>query len=427
MKFGSNDGEQVGALIRQLRLDRHMSLSKLAIRAAVAKSTLSYWESQARVPSIPELEAVLTALEVAPATRISALKLIDAPRAVQRLRSLTQGAPPLSGDLLRAMRMRRKWSQERLATVLCVRRSSVSKWESGELWPASETLRQLCVVLRATSQEQSALAQGRVSFGRETGPTTSDSAAERLWVTLHDSSIELRDLMYLSLEADLWGESQRHADGGWARPMLCEVYSRHAQFMEEQDRLTEAKWNSQTVINMCSALPEHLDRFVPAAIAYSKVLALGPNGSVNAAMETIRTWLSLVKTPLYRSWLLSDLAAFFALRRDAYEAVELFDAACEQAEHTGMEVEIANRRWEYAENLVQLGRVHEARGILNVIAPSSTQTFKEAYIHGQVALALGERPEAEQWGARMKVILSASNSLNERLLSDSFGHRVTAL
>jgi transcriptional regulator with XRE-family HTH domain len=77
---------QIGVFIRELRQAQQISLGRLAERAAVAKSTLSRWEAGVFQPRLPELEAVLAALQVSPVQREQAIARVQAPRAVEQLR-----------------------------------------------------------------------------------------------------------------------------------------------------------------------------------------------------------------------------------------------------------------------------------------------------------------------------------------------------
>src|SRR5580700_2505222 len=99
----------IGTFLRQLRTDKRISLSQLARSAALAERTLRNWESELYQPRLPELEAVLTALDASEAHQVEALTLIDAPRGVRALRAQPRiirlekelGPIPGVGDLLR--------------------------------------------------------------------------------------------------------------------------------------------------------------------------------------------------------------------------------------------------------------------------------------------------------------------------------------
>jgi transcriptional regulator with XRE-family HTH domain len=87
---------QLAELLRRWRAQRGVSLSALARHAGIAKGTLSGWEGGLHWPRLPELDAVLTALEVSPTERREALALIGAPRAE---RSLALLSAAVSGGL----------------------------------------------------------------------------------------------------------------------------------------------------------------------------------------------------------------------------------------------------------------------------------------------------------------------------------------
>src|SRR5690349_11242337 len=64
---GAGMTEHVGTLLWELRTAGGWTQGKLAQRAGVSKATLSQWESGSRQPCVPELEAVLDALEASAA------------------------------------------------------------------------------------------------------------------------------------------------------------------------------------------------------------------------------------------------------------------------------------------------------------------------------------------------------------------------
>src|SRR5262245_23148534 len=101
----------LGAYLKEQRTGRVMTLDQVASSAQVSRRTLLRWEAGATLPRLPELEAVLQALGLTGLQRRHALALIEAPRAVLRLRQESRqdavgeelGPLPLAGDLLRAM------------------------------------------------------------------------------------------------------------------------------------------------------------------------------------------------------------------------------------------------------------------------------------------------------------------------------------
>src|SRR5262245_60758231 len=122
-------------------------MGRLAQKAGVSKAALSQWEAGSRLPRVAELEAVLDALGAPPSQRALALASIDAPRALRRLRSpganAGLGPPSAAGDLLRAMRLRRGWTQEQVAAQVGVVRNAVARWERGDRLPSAGQIQAL--------------------------------------------------------------------------------------------------------------------------------------------------------------------------------------------------------------------------------------------------------------------------------------------
>src|SRR5262249_60696559 len=108
---------QLGEYLRQLRRSQRLTLSQLGATAGVSLNTLSRWETGVFQPRLAELESALQALGVTSSQWERALSLVEAPRALARLREQAQeqrsdlvelaGHAPTLGDLLRAMRFRR--------------------------------------------------------------------------------------------------------------------------------------------------------------------------------------------------------------------------------------------------------------------------------------------------------------------------------
>lgn len=158
-----------GEAIKQLRELRGLSLRALAGLAKISPAALSRWETQKRVPNIPELEAVLDALQASTHDKRGVLRRINAPRAVHRLRVLDQtGAGTYAGngggDLLWAMRHRRGWTQTETAQAAHVAQAQIAWWENGDAWPDGEKLHWLCWALNALPEEVAALTRGKGAF-----------------------------------------------------------------------------------------------------------------------------------------------------------------------------------------------------------------------------------------------------------------------
>src|SRR5262249_52954580 len=163
---------QLGEYLRQLRRSQRRTLAELSANAGVSLNTLSRWETGTFQPRLAELEATLQALGVTSAQRERALSLVEAPRAVARLRERAQeqkaelvelaGQAPTRGDLLRAMRLRRRLTVEQVATGLGVAPRSVRRWEGSEAVLPEERLDDICRLLGVTAEERLALSQQRL-------------------------------------------------------------------------------------------------------------------------------------------------------------------------------------------------------------------------------------------------------------------------
>ena len=149
----------------------------LAQKAGVHASTLSRWEAGQRQPSLHELERILEALGASSLQRIEVLRGVEAPRAIRRLRELSpQRSPTVSGDLLRAMRMRQGWTQAETATRIGVSQGRLSKWECSEDWPSTERLHTLCYTLQAHAEEVVLLTRGTLQLSDGSNSTLSPEA-----------------------------------------------------------------------------------------------------------------------------------------------------------------------------------------------------------------------------------------------------------
>jgi transcriptional regulator with XRE-family HTH domain len=239
----------LGELLKAWRTAKGLSLEALFRRSGISGATVSRWETGRTQPRLAELSAVLTALGVSDAQKRQVWTLIEAPRAVQQLRRAEGDAPPVGGDLLRAMRLRQGWTQQEAATRTGVTQGTLGKWERSEDWPSTERLHALCAMLGAHEEETLALTCGRFSgesylqaLGESDGPLvlTPTLNAERLYHLLGRLLWEpesLSDLGFLALEARLWKEVTREAD---LQTYLCCVYARHARYLVSRLRYAEA-------------------------------------------------------------------------------------------------------------------------------------------------------------------------------------------
>jgi transcriptional regulator with XRE-family HTH domain len=185
--------EQTGTLLWEMRTAGGWTLGRLAQQAGVSKMALSRWEAGTRQPRIPELEAVLKALNANAAQKARIFATINAPRAIQHLRTAMtdagMGDMPSAGDLLRAMRLRQGWTQGQTAAALHVTQATVARWEKGERLPDNTQVHTLCYVLGAKEEELLALTTGQFTDTPAVEPANSSAAYEEL-TAVFESGIE---------------------------------------------------------------------------------------------------------------------------------------------------------------------------------------------------------------------------------------------
>lgn len=424
--------ESFGALLKKWRVERGLSLGILATRARLSKSTLSRWEAGLRQPSMPELEAILAALTVTPLQRLEALARICAPRALQTLRedSCSGPLPPLTGDLLKALRRRSGKTLGEVAGAVGVAHSTLLRWERGESHPSTTYLHALCHTLGAHPMEVSALMSGGAWLGLEgIGETLevsdpADRAAllarqldriaySRKWSA--EANV-LRDLAFRALEAALHSLTRQDTRGNKILHLLSHTYARHAQYLAEQARWQEAHESAEQSLKTIA--PLFADRREQASLAQtawpvaavvsvratveSQKGIFARRSAAHQAARTLARWLEYGPgRPGYHAWLLSEIAQYKAGTGDFEAALERGREACRSVENNAVivEDEIVLRRRDQATLLTQAGRPDEALTLLQSVTYWQGQPVHRASEDLMWAEALwktGDRNGAEQ-------------------------------
>jgi transcriptional regulator with XRE-family HTH domain len=345
------------------RQSRGWSKSTLAQRAGVASSTLSRWESGKRTPSLPELEAVLDALEVSPEQRSRALQQMDAPRAVLRLRRESDLTPPVSGDLLRAMRLRRGLTQAELAQQIGVSQGRLGKWERSEDWPSTERLHALCYALKARPGEVEALTCGRFWLRGE--PEEYDAAiylkrAETITSVLPEA---LWDLAFLSQEAQLW---QKVEQPEFAYPLLQHTLTYHAHSLKMYECNALANFYGRQALAL--ARRGYAGTLISKTRAFQVVASTTGNRSRTDSGQAARLLAEALidlKDPAYRAWLMADLAIRLAELGSAEQAFAYSREAVHIAQREGDAVEVLMRLRDQSVVEGLIGRSATAHALLS--------------------------------------------------------------
>ena len=378
----------IGGLLKTLRRARGLTLGELSHLAGVDDSTLSRWENGKRQPLIPELEAALKALEADVATRRSILRLLDAPRSLARLRDLdAAAAPPIGGDLLHALRLRKGWTQEQTACAIGVHRTQVTRWERGDSWPSDEKLHSLCRYLGADCDELADLSivsgGGQLHYGdtpgspgdepdfpREGQEGTPEAALP--WVSYVAQHLRMSPrsfvLKMFRLEHRLSLLASDHRLAEQLLPNAYAIQARHHLLHQEKGQAKAAAQHGLALMRR-----QRLSRGLGSAefLWFGNVIVLAslaaqersPSG-LRRAIQLLTEWLPTVRGCLsHFTWGSADLAYYLALQGKTDEAVRLGADVCRQVART-LPGEQEYRLQDHAHVLCQVGRPREALQVL---------------------------------------------------------------
>jgi transcriptional regulator with XRE-family HTH domain len=422
---------QIGTLLWELRTAGNWTLGQLARQAGVSKSALSQWESGTRQPRVTELEAVLDALNADAAHRALVLAGIDAPRALRRLRQPAVsplGPPPTAGDLLRAMRRRRDWTQEQAAAAAGVRRGALMRWERGERLPASEQVQALCYALGAREEELVALTTGAFTATPVEAPATWEEAAAdlgpRYEALRRGECLGLEELTCLMLEREAWGWALRDST---ARHALATYYAAHAQFYRAEGRLGEIGPLAQRALAVVPEPDPRSGTFLWSVILNAVAAVYG--GSFPAperGIRLLRAWVERSTPPHYTAWMLSNMAEYAALAGETEASLALAERACRVAAQYERPVELYLRRLDHGRLLLAAGRPAEALRVLPEPDPElDIRTLPELWLlraeaHGHV----GEHAAAQEELQRADVLIKAGNRARLRPRLEGLAQRL---
>ncbi len=408
---------RVGTLLWEMRTAGGWSQGQLARLSGVSKAALSQWESGARLPRIPELEAVLSALQANAAQRARVFAHVEAPRALRRLRQSAEingmGAPPVVGNLLRAMRLRKGWTQEQTAQSVRVVRSTVARWEQGERIPTTTQLHTLCFALGAREEELVAITTGAlVASSKETTTWEAKEAelTERLQNVL-TAPADLKALKYLSLQRETWDWATRTEA---ARPLLGRLYAHYATYCRNMKQWSEAEASVRQALALVSRQQEIPDVFLRSLLAQGAALVHGGSRPApERGLLLLQPWVRQSVLPTFTAWILSDMATYATMEGQIEAGLRFAQEACQAAERSGLQIEIYLRRYDYGQLLVEAGQPATALRVLP-FPDGSYSTFNRARVMLVFATAyhqLGSRLEAHDWLQQAFVQITAHNHL----------------
>jgi transcriptional regulator with XRE-family HTH domain len=416
-------GEGIGSYLQQLRTKQGLTTKQLAQQAGIRRATLSEWQAGKRQPRLPELHAVLNALRASDTQQRTARELLRTPSHVLRLREETAakhrelvevaGMAPHGGDLIRAMRLRKGWTQEALAEKMGVSRVTVVRWERAERWLDTGQLHTLCYLLGAQEEELTALMLGRFSLAEQQPALTE----EDIWTQLQQiiasrysaSDYALAELRYLSLMAQAWTLAMQ-SDAG--RIVLAGVGVVYADDLFMQHRYGECRKLATHALDLYP--PEHWKNYnnpARAAIRLAEAsAACGSRQGVESAMSLLQQCLPDASDPSFTGWILSDLARFHAAEGRMEEALRLGREALGVAAQTPHYDDYLHRHFDLVRLLLQAGRVEEAQ---EMVLPHDHHPYF-LLVQAEVAQQAGRQETASRHLERIRTSLETPPNISQR-------------
>lgn len=334
------NGEDFGSRLRRYRQEKGLTQASLAERSGIVLRTVAYWEAGRHTPGVRELEGLVRALGLTPEERQALLVVLPvskAGRVIQALPALSDLAPPGIGDLIRALRWRRRLSREELARSLGVHRTTVRRWEEAQVIPGEEARLRLCDLLGVFPEERAVLLSGspaaRMWDGGEPLAACRLEAA-RLERGSGREAAPLFDLRAYLLAGTLWRLAARLPE---ARLLLAQTYAAHAVYNCIRGDDDDALDYSSRSLNLIKA-----EDALPKATLYHALWASGhalahraPHRGAQQSLRQAKEWLLKTQSFKTPAFLLLN-AAWWALRSGALqEAQEYGRAANARAEQSG--------------------------------------------------------------------------------------------
>jgi transcriptional regulator with XRE-family HTH domain len=378
---------------------------------------------------MPELDAVLDALDCSDDQRCEAYSRINAPRAVARLRETVppvHPAPdsdvgwfPSSGDLLRSLRLRRGLPLERVAEVLKVRACTVSRWENSRSAPDHACLESYCTLLGAEPEERQALRHLFLRLPQTQSVAlpldTLECSLEQLRQDAVGGRGHLMELRFLSLEAQLWQRTPRCPA---SRRLQAITHTWHAQWLLWNERRPEAGQTARRALDIVETSERPEPFWFRAVSVYAAYLASSmKRAALVRGAEFVQDWLPAARRPEPEAWMRHTIASY-AVRAGATEyALEMVSRASDAIARSERATAVRIASWDSAAILVRVGRYDEACALLAPDDPRDVNVYHRAYhaiIWTEALLELGDRAGADWWYGRACEIVRRHDISPER-------------
>jgi transcriptional regulator with XRE-family HTH domain len=371
-----NHIQQFPIRLKHLREDRQLTLSKAALISGISKSTLHAWESGQSTPRAIEFRQYLETLQPSANEKVQLLKSLDAPRAMTLLGVDKADRPPLSGDILRGLRLRQGKTQVEVALHLGVHQATLAKWERSEDWPSSERLHILCFYLEATAEEVTAILSGIFlpdESGKEETGDRIVSIKSKLYAIEWDKYFEISDLWFLSLESQIWWLAQQ-SDA--ARELQYSIWFLHANYLIVARRWEESKIYLQQIFREQKKQPlSSVTAAQQAVILQAKIIALQDRNTTNRlekaekAINYLTRQEALMIDPECQAWYWMELANYLAItlrKEDAWECCKRSNAIPYE---WGNRLENNEAKLATATVSIQIGQWEQGRRFLETLVP----------------------------------------------------------
>ncbi len=399
--------QALGTYLVELRQLRGLSATTLARQSAVSRSSLYNWETGRSTPRLQELEAVLRSLGASAKQKQDALQRLGAPRAQKRLKEIVTASHdlPHGGDLLRAMRLRRGWTQAEAASLLKVSQPTVARWERADAWPTPVVLQEICYTLQAHEREVAALTQGHQVFATSLSGKDALQTPEELDISLKaiDNQLEtpegyaLADLQYLGLTAQAVPVLQEKK---WGQLQLAWILVRHAAYLSLRCQSAEAGRISEQILRLLPNGSEFTKDHRWYYIALSaEIYWANWKYPVKEQARVLEHWLDSPLDDKSQSWLTSQLGTSLLAQGEVEAALEMMERSVRYISRSSARPsEVQRRRNDHAEVLLQAGQPESAAEMLRSMEDMKPPTRIRTKVSlSRANLKTGNRTIARDW------------------------------
>lgn len=411
--------------LRALRQTKRLSQSELARRSGIALRTLTYWEAGESLPRVPELQAALNGLTATPEEAAQIMEALGTPRVLRlsEKATATKTAAGFSGaglgDLLRAMRLRRRVTQAELAVNLGVSRLSAQRWESGQNFISGENLERCCVLLGAAPEERQALRErrliaphwaeedGRKMTGEEVGHRWRErQQRHNLFAPAYCPQTPLFDLEVLAMKRHLQRHAKPDADN---RRILANIETDYAVWLHFQGRAREAK---PCVIRALHLIREET---MPQDF-WGELLNLAASGGHLAkrkgdhatSLRVMEEWLPRLPAGFVRAQQLCDMALYATIMGHKYKAMPFMEQAQRSMDCAGNAT--ASATYYHAVTMERIKLISgDAQGISEGLLAECPNNFQRIHIMLlwlETLMGSGERQTASRYLTQAQALLT---------------------